>query len=220
VALDIRVLELLASRMCHDLVSPVGAIHNGVELIAEMEEEGQGGPAPEFMGEAIKLIAHSSRQADQRLRAFRLAYGAGGRDARDFAEIRRIAEGWVDQGRTRLNWPAGTPSDTLAARPGVAKVLLAVVILAEDALTHGGVVTVDGAGAADAATGSLTVTASGRPGLLSEAAAAALAGSQAEEVLGPRTIHAFVTGQMASQYGLTLAAAPAGPDTLLFRLSW
>ena len=60
--LDIRVVELLASRLCHDLVSPVGAIRNGLELIEEMNEDLDDGgePNPAFMGEAIKLIDHSS----------------------------------------------------------------------------------------------------------------------------------------------------------------
>src|SRR5690606_38058321 len=67
------VIELLASRICHDLVSPVGAINNGVEF---MEDGG-----PDSMDEALGLISHSASQASAKLMAFRIAYGAGGRDA-------------------------------------------------------------------------------------------------------------------------------------------
>ena len=68
------VIELLASRICHDLVSPVGAINNGVEF---MEETGDDA---EQRAEALNLIAHSASQASAKLMAFRIAYGSGGRD--------------------------------------------------------------------------------------------------------------------------------------------
>lgn len=68
------VLELLASRICHDLVSPVGAINNGVRFMEEMGED------PAQRAEALNLISHSATQASAKLMAFRIAYGAGGRD--------------------------------------------------------------------------------------------------------------------------------------------
>lgn len=212
--LDIRVVELLASRLCHDLVSPVGAIRNGLELIEEMEEE----PNPAFMGEAIKLIDHSSLQADRRLRVFRLAYGMAGRDQKGFGEARSAAEGWVDGSRTSLDWPAGQPSDWAAVRTGLVKVVLNTIILAEEALTHGGAVTVAGEGSAEA--GRITITARGRPGALKAEAEAALKGATGAEDLTPRTIHAHVTGRFAEAYGVRLTAAPAGPEVLVFTLEW
>lgn len=213
-AIDIRVLELLASRLCHDLVSPVGAIRNGLELIEEMEDE----PNPAFMGEAIKLIDHSSGQADRRLRLFRLAYGVAGREVRGFAEMRSIVAGWLEGGRTRAVWAGGVPADTVTERTGVAKVLLNTIILAEEALTHGGTITVAGQG--DGAAGRLTVTAAGRPGALTAEAQAALTGTATPDAVTPRTVHAYVTGRFAESYGVRLSAQPAGPDTLDFILTW
>src|SRR3954470_6811530 len=70
--LEPAVLELLASRVCHDLISPVGAVHNGVEFLQETGVEAG--------AEAVALIAHSAQQASAKLQIFRLAYGAGGRD--------------------------------------------------------------------------------------------------------------------------------------------
>jgi histidine phosphotransferase ChpT len=218
--LDIRVVELLASRFCHDLVSPVGAIRNGLELIEEMNEDEDGGgePNPAFMGEAIKLIDHSSLQADRRLRVFRLAYGTAGREQKGFADVRSAAQGWVEGSRTTLDWPAGVPSDWAAMRTGVAKVLLNTLVLAEESLTHGGTVTVAGEGSQDA--GRLTVTAKGRPGALSAEAEAALTGRATPEELTARTIHPYATGRFAETYGVRLMAAPAGPETLVFTLEW
>lgn len=213
-AFDIRILELLASRLCHDLVSPVGAIRNGLELIEEMEDD----PNPAFMGEAIKLIDHSSGQADRRLRLFRLAYGVAGREVRGFGEMRTIVAGWLEGTRTAVAWGAGVPADTVTERSGVAKVLLNTIILAEEALTHGGTITVAGQG--DGAAGRLTVTATGRPGALNAEAQAALDGTAAPDAVTPRTVHAYVTGRFAESYGVRLAAQPAGPDTLVFSLVW
>ncbi|MGQ9365230.1 histidine phosphotransferase family protein [Azospirillum sp. ST 5-10] len=213
-ALDMRILELLASRVCHDLVSPVGAIHNGLELIEEMEDD----PASGFLGESIKLIEHSAGQAERRLKLFRLAYGVAGRDQRGFAETRAAAEGWVEGSRTRLDWPAGALPDAITERTGVAKALLNLIVLAEEALTHGGTVSVEGDGDGDS--GRITVTAQGRPGALNPAADRALTGVAASDELSPRTVHAYVTGRFADAYGFRVSAGPAGPEALAFRLEW
>lgn len=213
--LDIRVIELLASRICHDLVSPVGAIRNGLELIEEMEDDE---PAGGFAGEAIKLIEHSSGQADRRLRVFRLAYGPAGREQKGFADTRAAAQGLLEGGRTRLDWPAGVPNDQLAFKRGAAKALLNVIILADEALTHGGTITVAASG--DEQAGRFTITAAGRPGALKPEAADALQGNVAPADLSPRSIHAYMTGRFAEDDGYRIAATPSGPETLVFTVDW
>ncbi len=214
--IDIRVLELLASKVCHDLVSPVGAIRNGLELIDEMQEDEDTAPVAGFLGEAIKLIDHSSVQADRRLRVFRLAYGVAGRDQKGFGEARAAAAGWLDGGRTRLDWPDQVPGDGIALRRGVVKTLLNLVLLADEALTHGGLITVAGQGSAES--GRLSVIAAGRPGALNPASAGALAGTAAE--LTPRTVHAYVTGRFAGDDGFRVAVIPDGPDRLVLTADW
>ncbi|WP_448206601.1 histidine phosphotransferase family protein [Azospirillum sp. sgz302134] len=212
--LDIRVIELLASRICHDLVSPVGAIRNGLELIEEMEDEPAGG----FMGEAVKLIEHSSGQADRRLRVFRLAYGLAGREQKGFGDTRAAAQGLLEGGRTKLDWPVGVPNDQLAFKRGAAKVLLNVIILADEALTHGGTITVAADG--DEQSGRFTITAAGRPGALKEEVAVALAGTAKADDLTPRAIHAYMTGRFAEDDGYRVAAIPSGPEMLVFTVEW
>ncbi len=217
-AVGLRVLELLASKVCHDLVSPVGAIRNGLELIEEMQEDEDGPPSGGFFGEAVKLIDHSSGQADRRLRVFRLAYGLAGRDQKGFGDARAAAAGWLDGGRTRLDWPERTPGDMMACRRGVVKLLLNLVLLADEALTHGGTVTVAGEGTEEQ--GRLTVTAAGRPGALAPDSATALAGTVPAADLTPRTIHAYMTGRFAEDDGFRVAAIPSGPDRLVFTAVW
>ncbi|CBS90828.1 histidine phosphotransferase family protein [Azospirillum lipoferum] len=222
VSVDIRVLELLASKLCHDLVSPVGAIRNGLELIEEMQEDeeggGAGGFAGGFLGEAVKLIDHSSGQADRRLRVFRLAYGVAGRDQKGFGDARNAAAGYVEGGRTRLDWPERVPHDMTAQRRGVVKLVLNLILLADEALTHGGLVSVAADG--DETAGRIAVTAAGRPGTLNADAAAALAGTATPEALTPRTVHAYLAGRLAESDGFRIAVATESSERLVFTAEW
>jgi histidine phosphotransferase ChpT len=68
--IDLRVLELLAARLCHDLIGPVAAIGNGVELLADDE--------PDFVRDAVALVGESARKANARLQFYRFAYGFSG----------------------------------------------------------------------------------------------------------------------------------------------
>ncbi len=225
---EVRVLELLASKLCHDLVSPVGAIRNGLELIEEMQEDAEGvdgegvdgvagGVPPGFLTEAVALIAHSSAQADRRLRVFRLAYGAAGRDQRGFADARQAAAGWLDGGRTTLDWTDASLPPALAERRGVAKLVLNMILLADEAMPYGGRIAVSGEG--DGGVGRVVVTAHGRPGALTPDLEAALRGD-AVAALTPRSVHAFVTGRFAEDAGLRLSVAASGPDRLSLTAIW
>jgi histidine phosphotransferase ChpT len=72
--LDMRVLELLTARLCHELSGPIAAIHNGVELLADGSIPAQ---EPDFMRDAIALLGDSARRAASRLQFYRFAYGFG-----------------------------------------------------------------------------------------------------------------------------------------------
>jgi len=74
--LDLRVLELLTARLCHELIGPIAAINNGVELLADepvlVKDEAQ-----DFVHHAIALVGDSARRAASRLQFYRFAYGYG-----------------------------------------------------------------------------------------------------------------------------------------------
>jgi len=73
--IDLRVLELLSARLCHELSGPIAAISNGVELLAE-EDPGLGSsPNPAFLHDAVALVSESARRARFRLQFYRFAYG-------------------------------------------------------------------------------------------------------------------------------------------------
>jgi len=199
--IDMRVMELLASKLCHDLVSPVSAINNGVELIEDI-----GGSVVE---EAMKLIGDSGVTASRRLRLFRMAYGrAGSEESLGVRDVRQVAEQYLTGSKVSLIWPEGVPSEDVALQRGFLKTLLNLIILAEETLAYGGVVTLR------AAEGGCHVEIAGRNAQLSLQLQEALEGTATIEELSPRSIHAYVTGRFAAHFGLTLTHDHSVPDRL------
>jgi histidine phosphotransferase ChpT len=120
---------LLGSRICHDLISPIGAIGNGVELLSMSGLDA----APE-----IALISESVENANARIRFFRVAFGASGDDARiGVAELRGILADLTKGGRLHIRWTA--ERDPMRAE---AKLAFLLILCLESALPYGGCITV------------------------------------------------------------------------------
>jgi histidine phosphotransferase ChpT len=122
--------SLLCSRLCHDLLSPVGALNNGIELLSDEHD-------PEMRARCLDLLGESARASANKLKFFRLAFGAAGGfgDEVDTREARAAIEGlFGGDGRIRLGWMVDEPVISKAAL----KVLLNVVLIAGDALVRGG----------------------------------------------------------------------------------
>lgn len=124
---SLRVASLLASRLCHDLIGPLGAVDNGLELIAE---EGS------MAEEALALARRSAKRAAGRLRYFRYAFGAAGEDP-SFgpAEARGLAQTLLHGGEVHLGWP---PPGNEILPPGACRLLLNMILLGIDCLPRGG----------------------------------------------------------------------------------
>jgi len=122
--------SLLCSRLCHDLLSPVGALNNGIELLADEHD-------PEMRARCLDLLAESARASANKLKFFRLAFGAAGGfgDSVDTREARAAIEGlFGGEGRIQLGWMVDEPQMSKAAL----KVMLNVALIAGDALVRGG----------------------------------------------------------------------------------
>jgi histidine phosphotransferase ChpT len=122
--------SLLCSRLCHDLLSPVGALNNGIELLADEHD-------PEMRARCMDLLGESARASANKLKFFRLAFGAAGgfADEVDTREARAAIEGlFGGDGRIQLGWMLDEPTISKAAL----KVLLNLVLIAGDALVRGG----------------------------------------------------------------------------------
>ena len=86
---DIRILELLSARLCHELISPVGAIGNGVELLGEDD--------PDFVRDAVALIGQSAKKAAHRLQFYRFAYGTLAAGTTGTLDGRAVTAMWYDE---------------------------------------------------------------------------------------------------------------------------
>ena len=211
----IEELEQACSRICHDLAGPIGAIRNGLELIADAGED----EAAAGGDQALELIGHSAEHVAKRLRLYRLAYGrATAEGVRSFAELRETAADWLNGGRVTLQWPPGNPDDELASKPGLAKTILNLVVLASEAIPQGGIVTVLGEGSRES--GRVVVAAAGRGVKWPPELAVALSGRLAPGASGPRSIHAVITGRFAEHYGLSLNWDTSDTEHLALRLTW
>lgn len=201
--IDIRVAELLASRLCHDLVGPVGAVSNGIEL---MQDESFG-----MADDALSLAAKSADQASNILQFFRLAYGmAGHRQGSDFGPVRELVAGFLSHSKAELDWSAGPVPE--GAPDGTAKLLLNMVALAAEALPRGGTVGVSmGSGGAGF---ELEVKAVGADAGLRQEAEAALGDGIAVEDLTPRNVHGYFTKLMAKRLDGTMRAEQIGRGAL------
>ena len=202
---DLRVLELLSSKICHDLVSPVSAINNGVELIEDIGES--------VADEAMKLIGDSATQASRRLRLFRMAYGrAGSEDTLAVRDVRQVAEHYLSGGKTLLHWADDQPDATLAERKGFLKTVLNVTMLAEEILAYGGNVTLQTM--QNGAQVGCRFEIAGRAAQLNPQIQAALDGTVEIDALTPRTIQAYMTGRLAAHFGLKITHDHPTPERL------
>ena len=132
-AADLDFASYLSSRLCHDLLSPIGAFSNGLELLAD-EKDG------EMRARCMELLDESARSSVAKLRFFRLAFGmAGGYgEAVDLGEAQGIVEAMFGGPRTRIVWM--TAADRLPK--AALRLLLNLVLVAGEALVRGGELTI------------------------------------------------------------------------------
>lgn len=186
---DIRISELLCSRLCHELASPVGAINNGIEMIEEFDDS--------MLPEALPLIGSSTKMAAARLAYYRMAYGAAGNQSiASFADLFALADAYFEEGRTVLSWP--DPSGLPPLEDGWAKLILNLLPLAAETLLRGGDLTVSFDHAADTRIG---VRASGEGPRISEDCRHALAPDVDIDTLTARNIHAYFVTRLAMRLG-------------------
>lgn len=206
--LNAAVLELLASRICHDLISPVGAVNNGVEFLEEMGADAG--------AEAIQLIAHSARQASVRLQAFRICYGAGGRDGNIKPEdIKKAFEALTEaDGKIAQSWDPHANLGFSERPTGYCKILMGAMMLGAECLPKGGIIKVK------AGSGEETlVFAEGQDAVVRDGVEDAMALKSDPATLDPRLVHPYAISTLASSYGFNLKIAEKEPGRIVIGLS-
>ncbi len=198
-ALDLA--ALLCSRVCHDLISPVGAIVNGLEVMDEDKDE-------ETKVFALDLIKKSAQQASAKLQFCRLAFGAAGSAGAqiDLGDAEKVARGLLGDDKTTIVW--NLPRELLPKNR--VKLLLNMLLIAVGTIPRGGTLAVD---PADGGTG-FRITASGLNARLADATAGLLVGSPGHPV-DAHAIQPLYTGILARDCGLAVSAASAEKDTVL-----
>lgn len=196
--------SLLCSRLCHDLLSPVGALNNGLELLADETD-------PAMRARCMELLGESARTSANKLKFFRLAFGAAGAfgDTVDPREAKSAIEGLLsDARRTTLGWMVEAEQ---LSKPAV-KVLLNLVLIANEALVRGGTLDV-GAEQHDGLT-EIVVKIEG-PRILLDAELRSMLTDGAGEVT-PRAAAAWLVHTLAAEDGGSVQVVDAAENVMIF----
>lgn len=203
---DTKILELLASKICHDLISPVGAISNGIEILEEL--------GPDDSEEVTALIASSTTQANAKLKTLRMVYGLGGAD-----ESIRISDihglfGEFIQSEKRLSqdWDPNF-NFSIEQKPGRAKILLAALILISENLPKGGILSVT-----DGDDNAVLISGKGENARFQDDFLDTITQKINENDITPRHVHAYVTGLMAANYGFEITINNTNDNFICLRL--
>ena len=187
----LEMASLLCSRLCHDLLSPVGALSNGLELLADEKD-------PEMRKRCFELLEQSAKISADKLKFFRLAFGAAGGFGELVAvdEPRSLVDALIgNNGRITANWALGAP-----ALPKTAvKVLLNLSMIAIEALVRGGTLDI-GAELREGAS-EIVIRAAGPKIAFDPVIGRALDGTLAPGELSSRTAPAFMLYQLAASTG-------------------
>ena len=184
----VQLASLLCSKLCHDLLSPVGALSNGLELLADETD-------PDMRDKCFELLEQSAKISADKLRFFRLAFGAAGGfgEMVDMAEPRALVDALLgNNDRIEVQWALGVPK----LPKGAIKVLLNFAQMGMDALVRGGTLAI-GAETPDGAS-EIVVHASGPKVAFDETIGAALEG---QGQLTARTAPAFMLCELARAAG-------------------
>jgi histidine phosphotransferase ChpT len=199
----LELAALLCSRVCHDLISPVGAIVNGLEVLDDSSKQ-------EDRDFALDLIRKSARTASARLQFCRLAFGAAGSAGAqiDLGDAQNMARGHLEDEKTKITW--NLPRLLLAKNR--VKLLLNMLIIAQQTIPRGGTLTIDPVGEGDNL--SFRVVAAGLNARMPQNIAEMLSGAHA----GPIESHGvqpYYTRLLAQACGLTVTLAPEGESMVV-----
>ncbi|MCW1427714.1 histidine phosphotransferase family protein [Novosphingobium sp. JCM 18896] len=188
--------SLLCSRLCHDMLSPVGALTNGLELLSDEKD-------PEMRQRCFELLEQSARISADKLKFFRLAFGAAGGfgEMVSVTEARALVDALVgNNGRIEVNWALANES---LPKPAV-KTMLNLALIAIDSLVRGGTLDIGAEFRADEngqEASEIVVRATGARIAFDQDIGRALDGSLPDRELASRTAPSAMLRELASSLG-------------------
>lgn len=196
--------SLLCSRLCHDLMSPVGALNNGIELLADEQD-------PDMREKCLELLSESARTSANKLKFFRLAFGAAGGfgESIDTREARTALEGLFGaERRIELGWMV---ADAKLPK-GAVKLLLNLALIAGDALVRGGRLDVG----AESLGGEIEMVIRGEgPRILLDPTFRDTLLGKAGDVVEPRAAGAFLAHSLVQEAGGRIQLSDPADEVLL-----
>jgi histidine phosphotransferase ChpT len=200
---DVEFASYLVSRVCHDLVGPLGAVVNGLEVLEDERDA-------TMRADALKIVSSSALQALARLQFLRIAFGAAGSAGAelDLGEVGRLVTGLLEGGKVQLDWQAAHlnwPKDW-------AKLLMNATLLAADCLPRGGQVRV--VTSEDPAAPAFKISATGTTARVLDDVEKAVRGEANAGPIDARAIQPFLMHKLARglNAGLTLTAREGGVE--------
>ena len=206
---ELRVAELMCSRLCHDLISPISAINNGVELL----NEGNNG---EFQ-DSLALIKSSAMQAVDRLSYFRIAFGAGGvGEVLLWKEIQTPLKNFIAERGIDIIWNREDGSHSKEIPKLLGRLLLRLVHLATECLPRGGMVLIDNLG--DDEFNSIEVKLEGPNCILRDDVRSGLQPNLSIDELSVRNVVAYLTASLAASLEKSLEVKEEPPEKIVFSI--
>lgn len=194
---EIKLAEMLATRLCHDLTGPIGAVNNGAEFL---DEEGF-----DMQNEAVQLILSSAHEAVNRLQFYRQAYGRVGESGEAcLAEKKNLAQDFFSATKVRLDWPdSHTDASGVAVSQKMSRLLLNLLVIGGASLIKGGTLSVRVA-QNDEGDKEFHITAVGETIKLDVDTAAILKSTSDAVILTPKTAQPFLAMKLAQESGATV----------------
>jgi histidine phosphotransferase ChpT len=200
---ELELAALLCSRVCHDLISPVGAIVNGLEVLDD-------NPKPEDREFALDLIRRSAKTASARLQFCRLAFGAAGSAGAviDLGDAQAMALGHFEDGKTKIAWNL----PRLLLPKNRVKLLLNMLVVAQHTVPRGGLLTVDPVGEGETIT--FRVTATGLNARVPQNIVEIL-GAEHGKAVDAHAVQPYYTRLLAKACGMTVTLAMDGEAVII-----
>ncbi|HEV8390251.1 MAG TPA: histidine phosphotransferase family protein [Dongiaceae bacterium] len=206
--IHLRALELACSKLCHDVISPIGAVNNGLELLEEEEDAA-------LKEEATGLAQRSAKRASILLQLYRSAFGnAGNQQSFGPREAVALAQEFLHTGKAQLTADDLPESGSMPA--GYGKLILNLIVLGADALPRGGTIRLQ-VRSPQLGAGSIELDCAGQQIAWSDELARAVKRNLQAEELTAHNILPYMSATFAERLGLALSIDQSGPGILGIR---